>query len=248
MRIHRFNAVLIAGSVLFAAGCGSSLTVEVTTEGEEGPQPQANVPVQLLPFDRDSVFNALDQQAETPRPEMSDELEAASQRVTDLQTEWREIEAQWSTAREELRDLRARLDQVPSRSAEYRDLFQQFGQLEQRERRLNSRRQAAFDSFTAAQNQVSTRLDSFSVVQRTWEDAAYADYFDIKADLLGGEEVVADTTNADGLVTVSVPGGDLWAYARVPVPDGELYWNVPVPPDADTLRLNESNGELRSRR
>ena len=246
MPTHRINAGLIAGSILFAAACGSSLTVEVTTEGDEGPQPQANVPVEFLPFDRDSVFNALDQQAEAPRPQMSDELEAASQRVTDLQTEWREIEAQWSAAREELRSLRARLDEVPSRSAEYRDLFQQFGQLEQRERRLNSQRQAAFDSFTAAQNQVSTRLDSFSVVQRTWEDAAYADYFDIKADLLGGKDVIADTTNAQGIATVSLPSGDWWAYARVPVPDGELYWNVPVP-DTDTLRLNESNGELRSR-
>ena len=246
MRSHRINAALIAGSILFAAGCGSSLTVEVTTEGDEGPQPQANVPVEFLPFDRDSVFNALDEQAETPRPQMSEELEAAAQRVTDLQTEWREIEAEWSTAREELRSLRARLDEVPSRSAEYRDLFQRFGQLEQRERRLNSQRQAAFDSFTAAQNQVSTRLDSFTAVQRTWEDAAYADYFDIKADLLGGEDVIADTTNAQGLATVSLPAGDWWAYARVPVPDGEMYWNVPVP-ETDTLRLNESNGELRSR-
>lgn len=246
MRTHRINAALIAGSILFAAGCGSSLTVEVTTEGDEGPQPQANVPVELLPFDRDSVFNALDEQAETPRPQMSEELEAAAQRVTDLQTEWRQIEEEWSAAREELRSLRARLDEVPSRSAEYRDLFQQFGELEQRERRLNSRRQAAFDSFTAAQNQVSTRLDSFSVVRRTWEDAAYADYFDIKADLLGGEDVIADTTNAQGLATVSLPAGDWWAYARVAVPDGEMYWNVPVP-ETDTLRLNESNGELRSR-
>ncbi len=246
MRTHRINAALVAGIVLLATGCGSSLTVEVTTEGDEGPQPQANVPVEFLPFDRDSVFEALDQRAETPRPQMSDELEAARQRVSDLQTEWRDIEAEWSAAREELRNLRARLDEVPSGSAEYRDLFQQFGELEQTERRLNRQRQAAFDSFTAAQNQVSTRLDSFRVVRETWADAAYADYFDIKADLLGGEDLIADTTNAQGIATVSLPGGDWWAYARVPVPDGELYWNVPVP-ETDTLRLNESNGELRPR-
>lgn len=246
MRTHRINALLVAGIVLLAAGCGSSLTVEVTTESEEGPQPQANVPVEFLPFDRDSVFDALDQRAETPRPQMSDELEAARQRVSDLQTEWRDIEAEWSAAREELRELRARLDEVPSGSAEYRDLFQQFGQLEQTERRLNAERQAAFDSFTAVQNQVSTRLDSFRVVQETWADAAYADYFDIEAELLGGKELIADTTNAQGIATVSLPGGDWWAFARVPVPEGELYWNVPVP-ETDTLRLNESNGELRPR-
>lgn len=246
MRTHRINALLVAGIVLLAAGCGSSLTVEVATEGEEAPQPQANVPIEFLPFDRDSVFDALDQRAESPRPQMSDELEAARQRVSDLQTEWRDIEAEWSDARDELRELRARLDEVPSGSAEYRDLFQQFQQLEQTERRLNGQRQAAFDSFTAVQNQVSTRLDSFRVVQETWADAAYADYFDIKTELLGGEELIADTTNAQGIATVSLPGGDWWAYARVPVPEGELYWNVPVP-ETDTLRLNESNGELRPR-
>lgn len=246
MRTHRINAALIAGSVLLAASCGSSLTVEVTTEGEEGPQPQANVAVEFLPFDRDSVFDALDQEAETPRPQMSEELQAAQERVANLQEEWRTREAEWSEAREELRDLRARLDEMGSRSPGYREAFQQFEQLERTERRLNRERQAAFDSFTSAQNQVSTRLDSFRVVQETWANAAYADYFDIKTELLGGEEVTADTTNAQGIVTVSLPGGDWWAYARVPVPEGEMYWNVPVP-DADTLRLNESNGELRPR-
>lgn len=246
MPTHRIKAVLIAGSVLFAAGCGSSLTVEVTTEGDEGPQPQANVPVELLPFDRDSVFNALDEQAENPRPEMSDELQAASDRVSSLQEEWRSKEAEWSETREELRALRARLDEMGSRSPGYREAFQQFEQMERTERRLNRERQAAFDSFTTAQNQVSTRLDSFRVVRETWADAAYADYFDIKTELLGGEELIADTTNAQGLATVSLPAGDWWAYARVPVPEGEMYWNVPVP-ETDTLRLNESNGELRSR-
>lgn len=246
MRTHRINAALIAGSVLLAAGCGSSLTVEVTTEGEEGPQAQANLPLEFLPFDRDSVFDALDQQAETPRPQMSDELQAASERVSNLQEEWRAKEAEWSEARDELRALRARLDEMGSRAPGYRQLFQQFGQLEQTERRLDRERKAAFDSFTTAQNQVSARLDSFRVVQETWADMAYADYYDIETELLDGREILTDTTNAEGMATLSLPGGDWWVTTRVPVPEGEMYWNVPVP-DTDTLRLNESNGELRPR-
>lgn len=247
MRIHGIGATLLAGAALVVAGCGSNLTVEVTTEGPEGePQPQANLPLEFLPFDRDSVFDVLDETAEAPRPEMGEELEAASERVAELQTEWREAEAEWSEARDELRNLRGRLDQIDSRDPDYRALYDQFNQLEGRERQLDQRRKEAFESFTAAQDQVATRLDSFRVVHETWADEAYADYYDIETELLDGTEIVADTTNEQGRATVRLPGGDWWVTARAPVMQGEMYWNVTVP-DADTLRLDGSNGEVRAR-
>jgi hypothetical protein len=45
---------------------------------------------------------------------------------------------------------------------------------------------------------------------------------------------------------VSLPGGDWYVTTRTPVAEGELYWNLQIP-DVDTLRLDESNGELRPR-
>lgn len=246
MRTHRISAALLSGVVIAAAACGSSVTVEVTSEGPDGPQPQANLPVEFLPFDRDSVFDVLDEQASTPRPEMSGDLEAAAERVSNLQTAWRDKEAEWSETRDQLRDLRARLDELDARDPDYRGLYQQFGNLEGVERRLDRERKAAFDQFTTAQNQVSTRLDSFRAVLTGWEEEAYAGYYDIEVQLLDGGEVVADTTDARGLATVSLPGGQWWVTTRAPVADGELYWNVPVP-DVDTLRLDRSNAELRAR-
>lgn len=246
MRTHRISPALVAAVVMIAAGCGSSVTVEVTTEGANGPQPQANLPLEFLPFDRDSVFDVLDGQAETPRPEMSADLATAQQRITNLQTDWREKETAWSEARDSLRDLRARLDQIDARDSNYRRLYDQFGQLEGQERRLDRERKAAFDSFTTAQEQVSARLDSFKVVQDAWADEAYAGYYDIEVQLLDGREIVADTTNAQGRTTVSLPGGDWYVTTRTPVPQGEMYWNVRIP-DVDTLRLDASNGELRPR-
>ena len=246
MRTHRISAALLSGVVVAAAACGSSVTVEVTSEGPDGPQPQANLPVEFLPFDRDSVFDVLDEQASAPRPEMSADLEAAAERVSNLQTAWRDKEAEWSETRDELRDLRARLDELDARDPDYRGLYQQFGNLEGVERRLDRERKAAFDQFTTAQNQVSTRLDSFRAVLTGWEDEAYAGYYDIEIELLDGGEVIADTTNAQGLATVSLPGGQWWVTTRAPVADGELYWNLPVP-DVDTLRLDRSNAELRAR-
>lgn len=246
MPTHRIPAALVAAVAITAAACGSSVTVEVTTEGADGPQPQANLPLEFLPFDRDSVFDALDAQAETPRPQMSEDLATASQRVTALQATWRDEENAWSVARDSLRELRDRLDQIDARDPNYRRLYDQFGQLEGQERRLDRGRKTAFDSFTTAQEQVSARLDSFKVVQDAWADEAYAGYYDIEIGLLDGKEIVADTTNARGLATVSLPGGDWYVTTRTPVPQGELYWNVRIP-DVDTLRLDASNGELRPR-
>ena len=247
MRPHRITAGLLAVVALTVTACGSSITVEVVTEGPDGePQPQANLPLDFLPFDRDSVFDVLDAAAETPRPEMGDELQASSDRVFSLQADWRETEAEWTETREELRSLRERIDRIDPRDPGYRSLYDQFGQLEGREAQLDRQRKAAFDSFTTAQDQVSTRLDSFRVALEAWEDEAYAGYYDIQVELLGGREVIADTTNAQGRATVSLPGGDWRVTARAPVLEGELYWNVPVP-DADTLRLDRSNATLRPR-
>lgn len=247
MRTDRIGAALLAGMVTLVSACGGSVTVEVTTEGPDGePQPQANLPLEFLPFDRDSVFDVLDQQAETPRPEMGSDLQAASERVTALQVEWREAENQWSETRDQLRNVREQLDQIDSRDPDYRRLYDRFNELEARERQLDQQRKAAFDSFTTAQAQVTTRLDSFRVVREAWSDEAYAGYYDIESELLGDTEIVMDTTNQQGRATVGLPGGDWWVTARAPVAQGELYWNVPVP-DADTLRLDASNGELRPR-
>jgi hypothetical protein len=247
MPTHRSTAALLAAVALTAAACGSSVTVEVVTEGPDGePQPQANLPLDFLPFDRDSVFDSLDGAAETPRPEMGDELQAASDRVSNLQGEWRQAEAEWTETRDELRELRERLDRLDPRDPDYRRLYDQFGQLEGREGQLDRQRKAAFDSFTAAQTEVSTRLDSFRVALETWESDAYSGYYDIEVDLLGGREVVADTTDAQGRATISLPGGDWWVTTRAPVLEGELYWNVPVP-NTDTLRLDPSNGAVRPR-
>lgn len=247
MRTDRIGAALLAAVVTLATACGGSVAVEVVTEGPDGePQPQANLPLEFLPFDRDSVFDVLDQDAETPPPEMGDDLQEASERVTNLQAEWREAEAEWSETREQLRSVRQQLDQIDSRDPDYRRLYEQFNQLEGRERQLDRERKAAFDSFTTVQAQVATRLDSFRVVREAWADEAYAGYHDIEQELVGDGEVIADTTNQQGVATVSLPGGDWWVTARAPVSQGEMYWNVPVP-DADTLRLDSSNGELRPR-
>lgn len=247
MRTHRVSAGLVAGIVLVAAACGSNVTVEVLTEGPEGPRPQANLPVQFLPFDRDSVFDMLDAQASTPRPRMSAELQAESDAVTELQAEWRAKDTDWANERDALQQLSTRLQNMDARDPAYRRLFEQFNQGETRVNRLDREKKALFEQFTEAQEAVAEAKISFKIIDDLWQDEAYAGYFDIQLSLIGGDEPLADTTNAGGIAAMKLAGGDWWITTRVTVSgDEELYWNVSVG-DQEMVTLDESNGTIRKR-
>lgn len=226
--------------------CGSSVTVEVLSEGPEGPTPVSGLEVQFLPYDRDSVFVSLAAAAPTPEPQMPADLQTQRDSVLVLQEVWRDLETRWNAVRDSLRQLSDQLSGMDSRSREYVQLYQRFSPMEGRERSLNRQRQEAFDVFTALQEAASARVDSFVVVLTAWEDQAFESYPDVESDLLAalGQDVVFDTTGAEGRVTTSLGDGDWWVHARVSAALGELYWNVPVA-GADTVRLTPQNADLR---
>ncbi len=229
------------------AACGSSLTVEIMTEGAEGAAtPVANLEVQFLPYDRDSLFSAIAQSAGTPEPQVPPAVRARLDSVRTLQSTWRTVESGWNEVRDSLRRISDQLSNTDSRSREYRQMFDRFNSMERRERSLNQQRQTAFDAFTGLQTVTQTQLDSVRAVVESWEDVAFADFPDIEAALLDalGAEVHFDTTDAGGLVTRSLGGGDWWIHARVAAPSGELYWNV-LSGGVDTLRLTPGNAERR---
>jgi len=246
MRTQRFSAVLVVGAALVAAACGSNVTVLVTTESADGPESRANIPVEFLPFDRDSVFDALDAQASSPRPQMSAELRAEAEAVDVLQAEWRAKDMGWANERDALQQLSTQLQNMDSRDPAYRRLFEQFDQGETRVNRLDREKKDLFERFTAAQEAVAEARNSFKIVDDLWQDEAYAGYFDIQMSLIGSDEVLADTTNADGLATIKLPGGDWWVTARANTADGEVYWNVSVG-DQESVTLTDSNGTVRER-
>ncbi len=230
------------------AACGKDLTVEVYSEAGDEMQPVEDLEVQFLPFDRDSLFDALAARAQDPEPRVPDELRVQFDSVQTLQAAWREAESRWNDTRDSLRQLSDRLKGLDRRAREYRELFDRFNAMDQRERSLNQRRQRTFDAFTSLQVATQARFDSVRAVIQSWEDVAFADYTDLRDGLLEalGREVVFDTTDAEGRITRKFPSGTWWVYTRVPVPSGELYWNVPVDLSAtDTLRLEPGNAEHR---
>ncbi|NNK49222.1 MAG: hypothetical protein HKP01_10150 [Gemmatimonadetes bacterium] len=118
------------------------------------------------------------------------------------------------------------------------------------EGRLDREKQALFDQFTAMQDSVTTQVDEFKAVRDTWEDDAYAGYFDIEQSILTetGRQVYADTTGAEGYVTQALPSADWWVNTRIRIPVGEFVWNLKIDPaQVDTLRLDVTNGDERIR-
>lgn len=251
MRQQRVGTALIAGAALALAGCGGSpVTVQVVTEGPEGPVPQANVEVQFVPFDRDSVFDALESQASQSKPQVPEDMLTTFEEIRSAQAQWRDKDVEWSEGRDRLQRLSQELQGLDRRSRPYMEKYEEFGTLEGQVNRLEREKKQLFDRFTAMQESVATRVDSFKIARDAWEEAAYADYFDVEAELLkaAGQEVHTDTTNAEGFVSRGLSGGDWWVSARVPTARGELYWNVKFEPGAaDTLRLTPENGEDRLR-
>ena len=233
------------------AACGESEVIVLVLAGEEGAEkPVPNLELEYLPFDRDSVFEALSAAAEDPEPQIPEDLKVQFDSVAVLQEAWSEAEAQWAEARESLQSLSRRLQRLDRRSREYQQLYRQFDGMESSERRLNNARQAAFQRFDDLQKQTLGRSDSVRAVIESWEDIAFEDYADVEAQLLEatGREIVYDTTNAEGMATSRLPSGRWYVHTRVPLPFSELYWNVLIDPGAsDTIRLTRDNAGIRPR-
>ncbi|WP_420442263.1 hypothetical protein [Candidatus Palauibacter sp.] len=240
-------AVPLLAILPLLTACGSRITVQVTAD-EAAAEPVDDLEVQFIPFDRDSLFAVITGQAATPEPPIPADLEQASLTEQDLRDRWSTAESSWNNVRDSMRAITTQLDNLDDRSREYRELFDRFGDLEDRERALDRQRQAAFDEFNEMQLATQQRVDSICIVIDSWEEAAFAGYGDLESDLLTalGREVLADTTDADGVAWAPASGGPWWVHARVNTAAGELYWNVMVDEaSSDTLRLGPGNADLR---
>lgn len=254
--MKRFLALLSVAVPVGLAACGQpEVVVEaaIPQEGAAEPLRLADLPVRLLPYDRDAIFDSLEAAFSEPEPQIPPEILAAQEQVQQAQTEWRAAEERWNTVRDSLRTLSERTQSLASQglrgTPQYQQAFQQFGRLEGEERQVKQRMDAAFARFDQIQRQTLAQVDSVRVVREAWAERAFADYDDIVAARLMelGVEELADTTNANGMVLFNVPEGRWWIYARYTLPYEELYWNIPLElaGDSTLIRLTPENAQRR---
>lgn len=242
-----FLAALIP---LTACGGATDLSVRVVSGGEgEESRGLANQVVRMLPYDRDSIFNALAQLAEESEPKPPQDLLTLRDSVAAARERWQTAETQWNDIRSELQELSERLQTLSRSSDEYFRGFQRFQELDRRVSGLEREQRQAFQQFTSLDSLYRARADSFSAVFQAWGDVAFDGYGLIVDSLLeaGGVQELWDTADGQGWASFRVPRGQWWLYTRAELVFDELYWNVPYQSEggADTLILNRSNAEIR---
>lgn len=251
MRLRSYATALLALVLPALAACGGGeVTVRVVTEGDTAQQPVEDLVVTFLPYDRDSIFDALTQQAEEPEPQVPDDLLQQYEQVQEAQQAWRDAESRWAVFRDSLKQLSQAMEGLDRRGREYLQLFEQFNELEGQERQLNAQKDRLFERFDSLQKATVSRADSMQAVIRSWEEIAFEDYTGITDSILEarGVEIREDTTGAQGYASASLPGGAWWAYTRYQLPFEELYWNLRVDTVfGDTIILSRENAEVRRR-
>lgn len=244
--------VLLLGTV--ACSRPEVVAEAVINEGPTGePLVLQDLPVRLLPYDRDAIFDSLEAAAATPEPPIPPAFLQQQQAVIEAQEAHAQAEARWGTVRDSLRTLSQRTTQMQQQglrgTPQYRQAFEQFNRLEQEEARVKRQSDEAFARFTQLQEATIGRADSLRVARETWAESAFRDFQSIVEAKLeqSRREEFADTTNAAGIARFRAPEGRWWVYARYTLPYEELYWNIPIEVSGDSthLRLSEENAEKR---
>jgi hypothetical protein len=248
MRVRALLPVLVVA--LVSAACGREVTVQILTQSEQDSvaKPAKDVEVEFLPYDRDSIFDALTQKAATPQPQVPEDLKAQKNRVAELNQEWHDAETAWSDKRDNLKTLSDQLQRLDRRDPKYLPLYKQFNALDDQVTALDRRKKRLFSSFDSLQKLTIERSDSMKAVISNWENDAFAGYTAVVDSILQqrGMEAKTDTTDAEGYAGADIKGDGWWAYARYSLPFQELYWNLRIDTmKADTLRLTRENAQVR---
>lgn len=249
-------AVLLLGSTLTVA-CGQgqvivSAEVEVPNPEGEGMvvRPIADTEVQLLPFNRDLVFDSLAEAFPTPEPTIPEDLLEAQEAIAIAQEEWRAAEQTWGQGRARLQEITQEMEGLSRGEAQYVALFREFQDVEGAVSRAERVKDQAFARFTELQEGYIQRADSMRLVREQWGDEAFASAGDVFLMKLreSGREILTDTTDAAGMAGFEVPPGQWWVYARNELPFSELYWNLPITVERGNpvqVSLNASTAEVR---
>lgn len=229
-------SVAIASTIVLGACGGGEVVVQAVLEGEtagEGaPEPRSlnSLPVRLVPYDRDVVFDSLEAAHPVPEPQIPDSLLQLQGRIAAAQEAYQQAEQQWGTARDSLARLGETLEGMNPSSGQYRVIYNDFNALEPQVNALETERDQLFGQFESLQAQLGNQSAELRTAIEQWEDEAFAELALVIRQKIeeAGQEEIGGVTGADGTVRLQVPPGDWWVYARHSLPYRDLYWNIPI--------------------
>ena len=211
--------------LILAAACRPrTATVRATiSDLDDQETPATGLVVSFLPYNRDSILNALEGRA-APRPH--------TRELDSLFEGFRVPFIGYLKATARLEQLRSRGAPADSVAGAAQTIV------------------TARTALSLAREQLWPPMTKYRAEVRQWEDSVYRDYSLITRSM--GERVfanpVADTTDALGWATITLTNGRWWATARSidPTdPNREWYWNVAI--TSDTVFLSPQTGHRRPR-
>jgi len=242
---------LLAGTLLLAACGPAEVVVSVQLQSAEGePAPVGDLEVQLVPFDRDVVFDSLETAFGVPEPEIPADVLEAQEAIAEAQAEWQAQLQREANLREQLQTISNELEGLNPGMARYRVLFSDFNDVEGQLNAASRAAEAAFQEFTDLQAANIAAADSIRIVRQAWSDDAFAEVdvaFVQRMDATG-LDMATDTTDANGVARLAVKPGTYWVHARLARANTELYWNEQVEitgGEPFTITLDMSNAEER---
>jgi hypothetical protein len=156
------------GVLLAGAACGPAevvVTVEVETGNPAGEGtvvlPLANLEVQLLPYDRDLVFDSLQAAHPTPEPPVPRELLAARESVAAAQARWQAGERRWNNLRDTLKHITETMQGYSRGEARYVALFEEFTGLESQLDRVEAGTQRNIKCSSRLKMEVTSHQQAF---------------------------------------------------------------------------------------
>jgi hypothetical protein len=250
--MRQLSGLLAVAATAGLVACGgAAVTVQASVERADGSSiGLADLLVRLLPYDRDAVFRELEHAYGRPEPTLPDSLRAMQDAIGQAQGEWAGAETLWNAARDSLKRLSDRMAAMERATAAYAAAYREFLAQEAVVGRTQQVSRAAYARFQELQRRFSHQRDSVRLARGAWADAAFAgvDSAIAARKSEAGLREYADTTNGNGVaVFESVSQGQYWVHARHELPYEELYWNVPVTVNGDSvaLQLNRQNAQVR---
>jgi hypothetical protein len=242
-----FPPLFLAIPLLLAA-CGKpevTVLAQLPQAGMTTREPVSDLPVRLVPYDRDAIIDSLTAAAHTPEPKLPPALEIQRDSLARVQAEWRAANAQLKAIEDTIPTLTVRVGSDP---VERERKVRQAQRLDQEQREVKQRIMALQAQISARSGAIRTIVDSVRAERERWSATVLKDFDSIaRARMASGRVGAADTTGSAGTAVLHVDEGRWWVTARYTLPDEELYWNVPVEVTGKETQviLNETNAQRR---
>jgi len=259
----RKRTLPFAVAALLAAGACASpevvVTVEIDVANPDGDgtvaRPLGELEIQMLPFDRDAVFDSMQAAFSEPEPEVPQELLDAREEVRVAQEEWQDSERRWNTIRDTLQKITTAMEGYSRGESRYVALYREYGDFDSQLGSVERQMNRAFEHFTELQGGTIRQADSIRMIQDNWADEAFSDIgsvFSMKQ-AASGLPIAVDTTDASGVarnfhVNAKLKPGVYWVHARYGLTYTELYWNEKVTVEAGEpvqVHLTRANAQER---